>query len=252
MDTERRMPLKSGTRALLGVGMWLIIYLLGVYLIPKVGPIARLVERTGWLSNGEISQVSFLILSLMLIFRLPGGDRKTYGFQTARIGQLIAPVAYGVLVSVGFFVLNIVAFLFAGPPGSPGGGSVADKSLLNFIITVVILASVCEEIFNRGLVQGFLTPMRERSFRLFGLFSLPVTIVGFLFGLGHLCLLRAMGPRMVILIVVSASALGLIAGYYREKTGSLLPAIAVHMTFNVVSGVIPKLLMVIAGGMPAG
>ena len=244
--------MKVSVRILLGIGIWLIIYLLGVYLIPEVGFIAGLVEGTGWLSNGEISQVSFLILSLILILRLPGGDRDRYGFRGARLGALVTPVGLGILVSIGFFILNIVISLFAGLPGSPGSGSVADKSLLNFILTVVILASICEEIFTRGLVQGFLSPLKDHPFRLFGLLSLPVTIAGFLFGLGHLCLLRAMGPRMVILIVISASALGLIAGHYREKSGSLLPAVAVHMTFNIVSGVIPRLLMTVMGGTPSG
>jgi membrane protease YdiL (CAAX protease family) len=239
--------MKNGTRVLLGVAIWLIIYLLGVYLIPEVDFIERLVSRAGWLSPGEISQVSFLILSLVLVVRLPGGDWERYGFRGTGVGQLIAPVGLGVLVSIGFFALNIVFALIAGLPGGPAGGSAANKSLVDFILTVVILASVCEEIFTRGLVQGFLSPLREHPFRLFGLFSLPVTIAGLLFGLGHLCLLRAMAPRMVILIVISAAALGLIAGYYREKTGSLVPAIAVHMTFNIVSGVVPRLLMMLAG-----
>jgi len=240
--------MKSSMRILLGIAIWLVIYLLGVYLIPQVGFIDQIISGTDWLSRGEISQVSFLILSLILILRLPGGDRQRYGFRGAGISQLIVPVGLGVLVSVGFFVLNFAIVLIAGLPGGPQGGSVADKSLLNFILTVVILASICEEIFNRGLVQGFLSPLREHSFRLFGIFSLPVTITGLLFGLGHLCLLRAMDPRTVILIVISATALGLIAGQYREKTGSLLPAIAVHMTFNIVSGVVPQLLMMIAAG----
>jgi len=240
--------MSKGLRILVAVGMWLAIYFLSVYLLPDIGFFHALVEKHGWLSGGEISQISILILSLILIFRLPGGNRERYGIRGTGFGQLIAPVGLGALVSIGFFILNIVVVLIAGLPGEPQGGPAADKSLLNFILTVVILASICEEIFNRGLVQGFLSPLKEHPFRLFRLFSLPVAIAGILFGLGHLCLLRAMEPRTVILIVISASALGLIAGHYREKTGSLLPAIAVHMTFNIVSGVIPRLLMRIAGG----
>jgi membrane protease YdiL (CAAX protease family) len=239
--------MKTGTRIFLGIAIWLLIYLLSVSLIPEVGFIDRFLDETGWLSNGEISQISLLVLSLMVMLRLPGGDRKRYGFQGTGVGQLIAPVGLGVLVSVGFFVLNIVVVLIAGMPDGPQSGPVVEKSLLNFIITVVIVASICEEIFNRGLVQGFLSPLQEHSFRLFGLFSLPVAIAGILFGLGHLCLLGSMGPRMAVMIIISATALGLIAGHYREKTGSLVPAIAVHMTFNIVSGVIPRLLMRIAG-----
>jgi len=246
--------MKRSVRILLGIGMWLIIYLLAVYLIPRVGFIAGFIAKADWLSKGEISQVSFLILSLALIVQLPGCDRKFYGFRGARVGQLVKPVALGVLVSVCFFILNFVVILISGMPGEQSGSPIADKSLLNFILTVVILASICEEIFSRGLVQSFLSPLREHGFRLFRLFSLPVIICALLFGLGHLCLLRSLELRAVILIVISAMALGLIAGYYREKTGSLLPAVAVHMTFNIVSGVIPRLLMMAmaGGGPPSG
>jgi len=47
---------------------------------------------------------------------------------------------------------------------------------------------------------------------------------------------------IVISIVVSATLLGFIAGYYREKTGSLLPAIAAHITFNIVAFGIPTIM----------
>jgi membrane protease YdiL (CAAX protease family) len=236
--------MKRSVRILLGIGIWLIVYLLAVYLIPKVSFIARFVSNTDWLSRGEISQVSFLILSLALIVQLPGRDRQLYGFRGAQVGQLIKPVALGVLVSVSFFIMNFIVILISGMPDIQGSNPITDKSILNFILTVVILASICEEIFNRGLIQGFLSPLKENGFRLFRVFSLPVTICALLFGLGHLCLLRSMEPRVVTLIIISATALGFIAGFYREKTGSLLPAIAVHMTFNIVSGVIPRLLMV--------
>jgi membrane protease YdiL (CAAX protease family) len=63
-----------------------------------------------------------------------------------------------------------------------------------------------------------------------------------------------MDSRMVVLIVISATALGFIAGYFRERTNSLMPAIAVHMTFNIVTGVFPQLLMMaVSGGVsPSG
>jgi membrane protease YdiL (CAAX protease family) len=247
--------MKRGVRTLLGIGMWLAIYLLAVYVIPAVSFINGLVEDVIWLSNGEISQVSLLILSMIFIFVLPGDGRKTYGFRGVGVGQLVKPVALAVLVSVLFFILNFFVILIVGMPSAEGSSPIAGKSLLNFFLTVVILASICEEIFNRGLVQGFLSPLREHGFKLFRQhISLPVSISGLLFGLGHLCLLTSMELRMVILIVISATFLGLVAGYYREKTGSLLPAVAVHMTFNIVSGIIPRLLMLVmmGGGPPSG
>ena len=41
------------------------------------------------------------------------------------------------------------------------------------------------------------------------------------------------GTVQVIAIVAFAFILGLVAGYYREKTESLIPAILVHMFANI-------------------
>ena len=106
-----------------------------------------------------------------------------------------------------------------------------------FVLSVVLLASICEEVFARGLVLGFLAPLKRYSLAVLRWrLSAPVLISALGFGLGHLCLLGSMDSRMVVLIVVNAAVLGLLAGYHREKTGSILPAIAVHMAFNIVGG----------------
>jgi len=240
--------MSKGLRVLAAVGMWLAIYILGVYAVPSIGFFDALVEKHGWLSNSEISQTVFFILSLALIFFLPGEKKSTYGLRGVRTGQLIKPVVVAIGVCLLFFFLTAVVMVVTGPPGGGPGGPAANKGLLNFILTVVIIASICEEVFSRGLIQGFLSPLKEHGFTLSKTrISLPVTICALLFGLGHLCLLGAMDTRIVVPIVISSTVLGCIAGYYREKTGSLLPAIAVHMTFNIVSGVVPRLLMMLAG-----
>ena len=47
---------------------------------------------------------------------------------------------------------------------------------------------------------------------------------------------------MTIAICVSAGLLGLVAGYYRQQTQSLLPAIIVHALFNI-GGTLPGWLL---------
>jgi membrane protease YdiL (CAAX protease family) len=59
-----------------------------------------------------------------------------------------------------------------------------------------------------------------------------VIISGLFFGAMHVVLIPFMGPAAFPLIVL-AVFLGLVAGYYRERTGSLLPAIIVHSLFNI-------------------
>ena len=123
------------------------------------------------------------------------------------------------------------------------GGSGMEKSILNFLMTIVIIASTCEEIFYRGLIYGYLAPLKKYGFNLFRAFiSLPVIVCGLMFGLGHFCLIGQMNKIIVISIVISATLLGLIAGYYREKSGSILPAIIAHMTFNIVAFGFPTIM----------
>jgi membrane protease YdiL (CAAX protease family) len=60
-------------------------------------------------------------------------------------------------------------------------------------------------------------------------FGVLVLLSGLFFGAMHLLVVRQMGPG----VVVFTTYLGLVAAYYRQKTGSLLPAILMHMLFNI-------------------
>lgn len=236
--------MRKSTRAALGIGMWLVIYFFAVYLAPFIGFIHAFVQTHTWLSTGEISQAVFLIISLVLISAFTKGDMAAYGLRWVKLGRLIKPVAMGIGASVLFFVLSGILMVIIGPVAEGLRGPFVGKRLLNFVLTIVVLASTCEEIFYRGLIQGFLSPLKDDGFKLFKAhISVPVTICALGFGFGHLCLLSSMPIGVVVSIIASATVLGFIAGYYREQTGSLMPAIAVHMTFNVVSGVIPMVLM---------
>ena len=88
--------------------------------------------------------------------------------------------------------------------------------------------------------------MGIRIFRL--RLGLPVLISGAAFGLGHLCLLPFFPPLFLAQIVASCTLTGLIAGYFRERTGSLLPAVAAHVAANAAGWAIPALVMGLGGG----
>jgi membrane protease YdiL (CAAX protease family) len=59
--------------------------------------------------------------------------------------------------------------------------------------------------------------------------SLPVIFGGLYFGMMHIVAIKRMGP----LVILFTTLLGLVAGYYREKTKSLIPAIIIHALFNI-------------------
>ena len=108
-------------------------------------------------------------------------------------------------------------------------------SFVNQVIFIWIYASICEEALTRGLIQSYLAPLRNRGFSISRLrISYPVIIGALFFALMHLMPFGGVLPLLhLIAFLISATILGIAAGYYREKTGSLVPAVIVHMLFNV-------------------
>ncbi len=186
-----------------------------------------------WL--GAFITHSFMwVLSILVVVLLIKGRLGDYGFTrgqfrlTAGIFLWVIPTA--ILSIIGFFALR------SGAEAKPG----FDLSPLQSVIFVWIYASTCEEVFTRGLLQSFLSPLARygislsKKLRL----SLPVLFSGLYFGLMHIVAIDKMGPPVIVL----TSLLGIVAGYYREKTGSLIPAIIIHALFNI-GGMLPMWLL---------
>ena len=235
--------MNNSLRLITGVIFGAIIFLTALYVIPSIGFISTFTDNSP-IGNGDITQFTLLGISLILAYYLSGKNLTLYGFKLTGIKYLIKPILISVFSVIIFFVVMNIMMAVTGLKPDELGGSGLDKSILNFLITVALFASICEEIFYRGLIYSFLEPLKKYRFRFFKSYiSLPVTVCALMFGLGHLCLLGKMSYVIVISIVVSATLLGFIAGYYREKTGSILPAIAAHITFNLVAFGIPTIMM---------
>jgi membrane protease YdiL (CAAX protease family) len=61
-------------------------------------------------------------------------------------------------------------------------------------------------------------------------------------------LVMGIDPTLGVEILISTFALGLIAGYFRETTGSLLPAVIAHSFANIVGMGIGTLLETLGRG----
>lgn len=183
------------------------------------------------------NHTAMLVLSLVLMAAISRGDLSRYGIRLPDALPLRQVVTLGLAIGI---VSTVVASLV------PGKDSPLATEL-TFIQTVVFLwlwASVCEEVLIRGLVQTSLAPLDRFGILLFGIrLSGPVIIAAVAFALLHFAQV-AMGAdlRKAIVVVLFALALGLVAGYYREATSSLVPAIAVHMFANVGGSVAEYLL----------
>jgi len=197
--------------------------------------LARSVESPAW--EGAITHTTMLILSLILIYLFSKGKVSTYGLKSVSLKCLGGPILVGAIVSgVLYAVGNLLSL-----NGEPD--FLQEFSLLQIMVLICVYASIAEEFLTRGFLLGFLAPLAGYRVAIYKFYiSLPVLVAALFFGLMHVVLLTSGVTYLsVLFIVLSAIILGIIAGYYREKTGSLIPAIIVHMLFNAW-GVVTKLL----------
>ena len=130
-------------------------------------------------------------------------------------------------------IISTVTFLL--PVGTGKGHPAQEFSFLQVVIGVWIVASIAEEVFTRGLLQSFLAPLKGSGIRFPKVFlSVPVIFSATFFSLMHVpLLLMGMDSALGVSILISTWLVGLVAGYYREQSGSLLPAVTAHMLANI-------------------
>ena len=200
----------------------------------KAPDLFRVTETSPPWFSAFITHTFMWIFSILIIIILAKGKIGEYGFTrdkfrlTGKIFLWVIPTA--LLSVMGFFASR----------GGQDVKEVLEFSYLEDIIFVWIYASVCEEVFTRGLLQSFLSPLARYGIKLSKRLrlSLPVLFSGLFFGMMHIVAINKLGPSVILF----ASALGIVAGYYREKTESLIPAIIIHALFNI-GGMLPMWIL---------
>jgi len=191
---------------------------------PQILPDAM---RSQPFTEGFLNHTPMWLVSLVLILIISKGKLAAYGFHVGKDYRIKQAIALGAGTGIAFaLILNLFP---------EADAFQRDYTFLQTVVFVWLYASVSEEILTRGLIQGFLTPLVRYGFSVLGVrISLPVLVSALFFGLMHLVVLTTgVAVLPVIGYVVFASVLGFIAGYHREKTGSLIPAIMVHMFGNI-------------------
>ncbi len=173
--------------------------------------------------------------SIVGIWLASGGRWSEFGIGAGTFDW--NPIALlWILPTAGLTILQIAA--------SRGRG-VADPHQLRprqTIVRVWIAASIAEELLTRGLVQGLLAPLSGVGFHVGASFlTVPILLGALVFAALHLVLVRKMGAKASP-VIVAAFLLGCVAGVYRQITGSLIPAVIVHMLFNM-GGTLPLWLI---------
>lgn len=135
--------------------------------------------------------------------------------------------------------------------GLRGMRGLADYGLPGIVLWIWVIAPIVEEVFCRGWFQSLVAGAdasdlhRERS-------RTAVIWSAALFGAMHLVLLFAgIDIASVVVIVLSVTALGYVCATARARTGSLRPAIAAHMMFNI-GGMLAGVIYVIAYRVATG
>lgn len=163
------------------------------------------------------------LLSMGAMALFGEGHWKDFGFQKAQ-GAWGKFVFYGLLLGI-VMTLAVLA--------SPGKGMGQGAGNFQILVLTLVAHSSAEEIFMWGWLQGFLQPLSARRVKLgFVTVSVPVLTGALAFGAMHLPAVLRIDAWTTVIILASTTSLGLLAGIIRERTGSLLPAIWVHLAGN--------------------
>ncbi|MEJ2188554.1 MAG: CPBP family intramembrane metalloprotease [Acidobacteriota bacterium] len=189
------------------------------------------IPESSFVPSSFVIHSVMLLLSLLIIWVIPRASFADFGFTT-RDYRFKPTILLWVLPTA---VLSSLALFAPGPSRLPG--PLAGFSQLQLILFVWIYASVCEEVLTRGLLQTLVAGDSPRASRTKKL-TMPIVVSALFFGAMHLVLIPSMGPAALVPIIMT-TFLGFLAAYYRQSTGSLVPAILVHALFNV-GGMLPQ------------
>ena len=168
-----------------------------------------------------------LSLSIILILILSKGRLKTYGFRFTKKLQLIWIIPIGL-------VIGAIGTLIGHALKASGSDSLHGFTLFQGVVFLLVIGPITEEILHRGLFQSYLTPLKNYRIIIHKIrLSIPVMSSALIFSLCHLTALRQGADGVgTMIILITAFFAGIAAGYYREKTGSLIPAIIIHSSAN--------------------
>jgi membrane protease YdiL (CAAX protease family) len=224
----------------------------GIFLVATFSPdvLARLglqplLDSVPWLRHFIIKTV--LVGLAFVAMAYEGRPLPEFGFRRSlpwRRRLLLAGFGLGALASVLVLV-------------TPARGMTAVLEGFGFVALVLsiwIYSSITEEIFTRGWYQSAVMPVGPVGEIGAATQNAVIASSAILFGSMHLSLLWT-GTDLwtVVIIVTLTTLLGWAAAAARHKSGSLIPAILVHVLFNIggfVAGLIYAVIVIARTGQP--
>jgi len=195
-----------------------------------------------------IVEFSILLLSLIAIYFLSKGHISNYGFKKPRNVKWVRMI----IIALALGAISTMTVVLSGSSGMP---SIKNLTFPQIVLIVWLLASVAEEILTRGLIQSYLSTLSDIKVTwLFITFDIPTIISALFFSAMHIIVLFSGADISTVAIVMIYTFLvGLLAGYNRAQSQSLVPAIVLHASANiggVVGGILITILTVLITGNP--
>ena len=208
----------------------LIAFIIGVAIagVALIVPSLLSTDKDAWWPPSFLTHTLMLLISFLTMVVMSGGRLSGYGFTRGSF-HLSATILLWIIPTSILSVLQYVAIR--------SGATTSDLFHLSRVQTIIFIwvyASLCEEVFVRGLLQGYLSLSGTHKVVLIRRWPLsaPVLFCGLFFGAMHVVLWTKMGPLAIVPMIL-ATGLGVVTGYYREKTGSLIPGVLIHGLFNI-------------------
>ena len=227
------------------------VFLLGWAIFIVASLAARFASHFGLVSSEAASHAllkTVLVGLSLAVMALSRRRLAEFGFRRAVGVRWLRVICLGlVLGAIGVLVVIL----------SPAEGMKPTGTFWQMIVGIWIYSSVTEEIHARGLVQGLLDEYRQHTASVLGVrLSVPVLTAALLFATLHAPLLLAgVDALTVAIVLVFTFVVGTAAGVLRERYGSLLPAIVIHVAANVggfLGGVVYAVIHVLVYGEPPG
>jgi len=223
------------------MGFLISLLIFGAIFLPKHwAPLAGLPTFT----KGLLAYGLLVLLATGTMALFGEGRWKDFGFQKAQ-------GAWGKFVLYGLLLGAVCTLAIKASPGRGMEGALKGLDPAR-VLLLLLFGSAAEEFFVRGWLQGFLQPLSARRVKLgFTKVSVPVLTGALAFGAMHLPAVIRIDAWTVAFVLLFTTSLGLLAGIIRERTGSLLPAIWVHLAGNaggILGGLIYLAIRKIQGG----
>lgn len=225
-------------------------FLLGAVLFAALATGTSLLLRATALDGPAARQLvlkSAMIVVSVALMALIARPLRDWGFTLPRewLRTTLLPIVAGGALGAASTAI-IIGFRF-----EPMAG-MRELGLVRLVAIVWFGSTIAEELFVRGLVQGWMQPtgISDAAHHKPGS-TARILSSGLLFGGFHVTLLLAGNDlRTATTIIVATAGLGLVCAWSRERSGSLLGPVLAHFSFNacgLVGGVAVLIITKILG-----